>query len=131
MQRKNSLVHLLEMLNRLGCIPFALSKEHGYIDLFGPAFGNKVKDKMSICQEYKYMICFENDLFPGYVTEKLIDAYLCGSIPVYWGDLGLDQDIDRESFHNLTSTYSMSRALNKILHEDDELYNQRFEKPFL
>ncbi len=106
-------------------------KDLGQIDLFGPAFGNKVNDKMSISKEYRYMLCFENDLFPGYVTEKLIDAYLCGTVPVYWGDLGFDQDIKRESFHDLTSTDSMSDVIESLLNEKDQLYTERFEKPFL
>ena len=106
-------------------------KKFSQVDLFGPAFGNKVTDKMSISHEYKYMLCFENDLFPGYVTEKLIDAYLCGTIPIYWGDLGFDLDIERESFYNLTSTKKMSVALNNLLSIEDKEYKGLYEKPFL
>ena len=38
---------------------------------------------------YKFNICFENASYPGYLTEKLFDAYACGCIPIYWGDTSL------------------------------------------
>lgn len=36
-------------------------------------------------QRYKFVICFENSKHPGYVTEKLLNAYVAGAVPVYWG----------------------------------------------
>ncbi len=34
---------------------------------------------------YKFVVAFENDDAPGYVTEKLGLAFLAGAVPVYWG----------------------------------------------
>jgi hypothetical protein len=36
-------------------------------------------------REYKFVITFENSQHPGYMTEKLINPILAGSIPIYWG----------------------------------------------
>ena len=58
---------------------------HFEIDLFGTVFGNPVKDKKKILQEYKFNVCFENDLYPGYVTEKAIESWECEAIPIWWG----------------------------------------------
>lgn len=44
-----------------------------------------VTDKIQTLKNYKYTLCFENSYTPGYVTEKLIDSFLAGSIPIYWG----------------------------------------------
>jgi len=35
--------------------------------------------------DYKFVICCENKLVPGYITEKIISAYLAGAIPIYLG----------------------------------------------
>lgn len=35
--------------------------------------------------QYKFMICFENVSKPHYFTEKLVNAYYAGTIPIYWG----------------------------------------------
>ena len=45
--------------------------------------------------------------------------------------LGFDQNIERESFNNLTSTKKMSVALNNLLSIEDKEYKGLYEKPFL
>ena len=56
------------------------------VDIFGRYSGNYVQDKVKQGESYWLNFCFENDLFPGYVTEKALEAWLSYSIPVYWGD---------------------------------------------
>jgi len=56
------------------------------IDIFGRFAGNYVANKIEKGQSYWLNFCFENDLYPGYVTEKALEAWLSYSIPVYWGD---------------------------------------------
>ncbi len=41
--------------------------------------------------KYKFAICFENSAGPGWISEKLFDAYMGVSIPVYWGPTDLEQ----------------------------------------
>lgn len=36
-------------------------------------------------QDYKFIIAMENSSVKGYCTEKILNAYLNGSIPIYWG----------------------------------------------
>jgi hypothetical protein len=55
------------------------------IDLFGSAFNNRVQDKAKILEEYRFSVCFENDLYPGYVTEKAIESWQSEAIPIWWG----------------------------------------------
>ena len=55
------------------------------VDLFGDAFNNPVQNKLEIMKSYKFNICFENDLYPGYVTEKPFEAWEVESIPIWWG----------------------------------------------
>lgn len=57
----------------------------GSLDLFGTAFGRKVINKNVIAQQYMFEVCFENTDFPGYVTEKIIESWLNGCYPIYFG----------------------------------------------
>ena len=55
---------------------------------------------------FKFNLCFENDLYPGYVTEKVLEAWLSESIPLYWGDdadgvLNPDAVVNLRDFSNL------------------------------
>lgn len=43
------------------------------------------ENKHTVMSQFKFNICFENCSFPGYVTEKIFDSFLSGSIPVYFG----------------------------------------------
>ena len=35
---------------------------------------------------------------PGYVTEKIVNAFLAGSIPIYWGSRAVLEIFNPESF---------------------------------
>ena len=78
----------LEMINRL--------REIGEVDIFGSFTNNIVEDKIEVGQQYRFVICFENTLYPGYVTEKLLEAYETTALPLYWG-------LDRDGYFNTNS----------------------------
>jgi hypothetical protein len=40
----------------------------------------------ALLKEYNFVIAAENRNYKGYVTEKIINAYKVGAIPIYWGD---------------------------------------------
>jgi hypothetical protein len=45
---------------------------------------------------YKFIIAMENKIVNGYITEKIINAFRSGSIPIYWGDPKIAKDIFNE-----------------------------------
>lgn len=62
----------------------ALSKV-GQVDVFGSAVGRPVPDKAEVAKDYRFVLCFENDVYPGYVTEKPFEAWATGAIPLWRG----------------------------------------------
>jgi len=54
------------------------------IDIFGRGF-HALEDKWDALAPYKYTIALENSVFPHYWTEKLADAYLTNTFPIYSG----------------------------------------------
>lgn len=63
----------------------------GEVDVFGGVMGSPVPRKLEVAQIYRFMLCFENRTAPGYVTEKPLDAWLAGCVPLWRGidDQGL------------------------------------------
>jgi len=57
----------------------------GAVDIFGPHSGRQLTSKTELEGKYKFIMAFENDLFPGYVTEKPIEAWAMGSVPLWYG----------------------------------------------
>lgn len=67
----------------------------------GRAFNNvggRVKDKRKFLSSYKFSFAMENTKGDGYVTEKIIDSFLAGNIPIYYGDYMVDQYINPKAF---------------------------------
>jgi hypothetical protein len=60
-------------------------EEYGCIDLFGARNGKMMESKYDVASNYAFQLCFENIISDGYVTEKPIEAWLCGNIPIYAG----------------------------------------------
>ena len=73
--------------------------------------------KFELAQEYKFVFCFENDLFPGYVTEKAPEAWATGAVPLYWGQdragyLNPDALINADTFSSLEEFVSYVSTVN-------------------
>lgn len=105
--------------------------EIGKVDVFGKSVGKPVASKYSIASKYKYTICFENDVYPGYVTEKLLDAYYCDTVPIYWGDLGLQDVINAGSHLNLHDFSTLDSFKEKIASIKDTDYGALHNQAFL
>jgi hypothetical protein len=56
----------------------------GYIDLFGSGY-NPIDNKITGLKDYRYTFCIENYKRDYWFTEKLIDCFMTGSLPIYWG----------------------------------------------
>lgn len=114
----------------------ALAKT-SFIDLYGKGWGEDdrasirtaargmapMNGKHKILGTYKFTLCFENAVFPGYHTEKIFDAFLAGSIPVYLGDPEITAIVPKETFID-TRNYANDSALIEYLRSID---SQRFE----
>jgi hypothetical protein len=53
---------------------------------------------LEIYNQYKFIICFENSKTAGYVTEKIFNVMMAGSIPIYDGAPNIEQYVPRGSY---------------------------------
>jgi glycosyltransferase involved in cell wall biosynthesis len=90
--------------------------------------------KLDIISNYKFNICFENSIYPGYYTEKPIHAKAAGCVPIYWSDKNMAVDFNEKAFINLTDFNNNVDDLVEYIIEVDnnnELYNKiKSEKIF-
>lgn len=61
-----------------------ISGLNGKADLYGRGF-KTIQNKIEGLKDYRYTFCIENCKKDYYFTEKLIDCFLTGTIPIYWG----------------------------------------------
>ncbi|MAB15371.1 glycosyltransferase family 10 [Parvibaculum sp.] len=77
------------------------------VDGFGRAFDKSIAShdssgfyKYDVLQRYMFNLCPENSLYPGYYTEKIVEAYAAGCIPIGWADPNLDADFNAGALIN-------------------------------
>jgi hypothetical protein len=68
----------------------------------------KCTDKQEVSSEYKFSICFENLSYQGYVTEKIIDCFNAGVIPIYMGAPNINDFVPKNSFIDFRDFSSLS-----------------------
>jgi len=55
------------------------------LDLFGFGRPNQLSSKIDGLKNYMFSVAMENSVYDTYYTEKLLDCFLTGTIPIYWG----------------------------------------------
>ncbi|GHC01146.1 glycosyltransferase family 10 domain-containing protein [Cerasicoccus arenae] len=93
--------------------------------------GGRVEDKAAFIAGSKFTIAFENESHPGYSTEKIIQPLMAGSIPIYWGDSTITQDLNPNRFINVHDYPSFDAAIDRVLEidQDDKLWEAYIREP--
>lgn len=76
-------------------------------------------DFINWLRQYKFVICCENQATPGYHTEKITNAYLANTVPIYWGASTIDRLHNLDSmvyFHGLAD---IQRAVQRVIELDN------------
>lgn len=73
---------------------YLLENLKGNIDKFGFGF-NPIEKKEIGLSEYCFSFAIENCSEPGFYTEKILDCFLTGTVPIYWGDPTIENIFDK------------------------------------
>ena len=89
---------------------------------------------LQFLSNFRFMLAFENKRVDNYMTEKIINAYVGGSIPIYWGCPQATELLNPEAFLMLdeeASVEGFERLFEKVvaLENDKEAYKRMFEQP--
>ncbi len=61
------------------------SKNENILDLYGLNRPNQLNSKIDGLKDYMFSVAMENIISDTYYTEKILDCFLTGTIPIYWG----------------------------------------------
>lgn len=96
--------------------------------------GDFRKGKIEFIKDYKFTIAFENTMFNGYTTEKLVEPFCAYSLPIYWGNPYVIRDFNTKSFINCNEyNNDFNKIIERIIEidNDDSLYLEMLhENPF-
>ena len=112
--RRSSIVYIGN-----NCEPFresiiqSICAEPNLINTYG-SNSNPVENKVELIKKYKATLAMENSYYPGYITEKGIQAYLGGAKIFYWGCLKNSPFNKHPLFINLETTQMSNQIIKKI-----------------
>lgn len=121
----------------------------GHVDLYGHGWGINKRDmlhplsilrklrvrrlhapqpvtsKLEVLARYNFALCAENQAIDGYVTEKVVDCLLAGTIPIYWGAPDIDSRIPESCYISIGSEKLSSKIRECLMMESSEIENIR------
>jgi hypothetical protein len=88
--------------------------------LFGSAF-QKIEKKLEGLRDYRFSIAIENCRSDYYFTEKLIDCFATGTVPIYWGCPSVGCFFNTEGILAFESFRELKKIMSRLssdLYED-------------
>lgn len=98
---------------------------------FGSAFKNPVGSLLDFRSKFAFNLCFENSYFPGYHTEKLLNAYMMESVPLYYGSRTVSLDFNSDAFINLADYKSIEAFWDYVENLDEEDIAKLISQPLV
>ena len=110
---------------------------------------NSTVPKINFIKDYKFNIAFENNWrghhpnFPnahvidgelqdmgGLISEKLVEPFIAGTIPIYWGSAMVSEEFNNNTFINYYDYPHEDDLINKIIELDNnrDAYNNLFKE---
>ena len=112
---------------RIEAVRFFTSHSPRDFDLWGrfwqaynfPTYKGATNDKLKVLADYRFCLAYENcDNAYGYISEKMLDCFMVGVVPVYWGAPNVRDYIPPKCFVDV-----------KDFHSYEELYEYLVEMP--
>jgi len=98
------------------------------LDLYGDGSQHPVKFKEEALKDYQFSITIENSRSKYYFTEKLLDCFAVGTIPIYWGCKNVGDFFDERGILQFETLEDLVKIFNEI-NDHPDLYNLMY--PFV
>lgn len=93
------------------------------IDVFGNGY-NPINKKIEVLKDYKFNIVVENQKMDFLFTEKIIDSFVTGTIPIYWGCPSIDKFFDINGIIQFNTIEELKNIVSSI---NDNVYYDKLE----
>lgn len=102
-----------------------------FLNNIGGPLGGTPVDKVNFMGKYKFNITFENSSYPGYATEKLLEALCSKTIPLYWGSPTAEIEFNSKAFLNWHDYQDDNAFWEAVVELDNnpKLYEEMYMQP--
>lgn len=85
-------------------------------------------DKTETLKNYRFSICYENTKNqPGYITEKIFDSFMAGSVPIYWGAPNIVKYVPKKCFIARQDFKTFDELLQYVKNMKEQEYSAYIE----
>ncbi len=84
------------------------------LDLYGSGANNHFDFKEEGLADYYFSITIENSRANHYFTEKILDCFACGTIPIYWGCDNIGDYFDERGIISFTDVSELQDIFNRL-----------------
>lgn len=97
------------------------------LDLYGRGF-NPFDKKEDVLADYMFSVTIENDSYPTYWSEKILDCFVCGTIPIYYGSPDIGEHFNMDGIIILDENFDLSSLTPKLYQSKLEAVKDNFER---
>ena len=90
----------LEWVNKIG----------DQVDLYGRGFNEIANKEEGLC-DYMFSVVIENGVYESYYTEKILDCFATGTIPVYLGSPDIAEHFNKDGIIELSDEFEVSEEI--------------------
>ena len=98
-------------------------KRFPFIDTFGNGY-KPINKKIDVLKDYMFSVVIENEKMDFLFTEKLIDCFITGTIPIYRGCPSISKFFDINGFYTFDTLDELENILSSI---NEKTYYNKLE----
>lgn len=104
-----------------------VNKLHNKLDLYGRGF-RSVEKKETALKDYMFSVTIENDKYETYWSEKILDCFACGTIPIYHGAPDIGDYFNMDGVIILNNDFNISDLTPELYYSKMEAIKDNFER---
>lgn len=94
------------------------------VDLYGSLAHNFIDYKLESLKDHMFQIVVENSVLDTYFTEKILDCFVTGTVPIYYGTKKITDYFDPEGIIQFSTLEELFEILGALT---EEMYHSRRE----
>lgn len=111
----------------------SLGRHLNNVGKLGTGFVGHAADCKDIKSLYKFSIASENATFDGYTSEKVYTSLTAHTVPIYWGNKDISEDVNPKAIINANDFASPQDLINyvKYVDEHDDVWLEMIKQPWI
>lgn len=97
------------------------------VDLFGRGI-NPIDKKEQALEDYMFSVTIENDSYSSYWSEKILDCFVTGTVPIYYGDPNIGDFFNKNGIITLNENFNIKNINEELYYEMMPYIEDNFNK---